>query len=77
MKQVYFTLDQVLRELDISPNYLSKVSGVRTATIYSIQSNTIKRLNVETLNPLLNGLNNISIEKGMGEIHIHDIINSK
>jgi predicted transcriptional regulator len=77
MKQVYFTLDQVLRELDISPNYLSKVSGVRPATIYSIQSNTIKRLNVETLNPLLNGLNNISIEKGMGEVHIHDIINSK
>ncbi|MCP3742740.1 helix-turn-helix domain-containing protein [Rossellomorea sp. BNER] len=77
MKQVYFTLNPLLKALDITPNFLSKVSGVRTATIYKIQNNTLKRPNLETLESILEALNKIAIEKGIDEIHIHDLINSK
>ncbi|MHA7139833.1 helix-turn-helix domain-containing protein [Rossellomorea arthrocnemi] len=77
MTQIYFTLDKVLNNLGITPNYLSSVSGVRTATLYKIQHNTLQRPNLDTLEKVLDALNKIAAEKKLKKIHIHDLINSK
>lgn len=74
MKKTYFKLEQVIDELGSSKNHLANVSDVRPDTIYSICNNTVKRINLSTLNKIMDGLNKISENKGGPKIHLHDII---
>lgn len=75
MKNTYFKVDVILRELDSNPNQLSKESGIRSDTVYNFCNNTIKRVNLDTLDNLLLGLNKIAKKKYIKrKIHIHDII---
>jgi len=69
------SLQSTLDELEISGNKLAVESKVRPTTIYSIIRNEIASMKLETLNSLLNAINEIASEKHIDKRYtITDII---
>jgi len=57
---IRFTLRERLDELAITPYQLSKTSGVSLTTMYAIVHDRTKRIDKDTLDALLNGLNDLT-----------------
>ncbi|MBS2773019.1 helix-turn-helix transcriptional regulator [Anoxybacillus rupiensis] len=70
---IYFKLDALLKQLNYSRNRFSQLSGVRPNTINDMCNGNTKRLELETLNAILEALNRIS----QRPIDISDLIEFK
>lgn len=57
---VNFRLNELLEEEDKTAYALSKESGVSLTTLYKITKNRTRRVDMDTLNALLNGLNKLT-----------------
>lgn len=78
MGKIVFTLDKTLKKLGITANYLAVESGVRPTTIYLMVDCELSRLNVDTLEKILNTLNKIAKEKKYKyNIGLDDIVTFK
>ncbi|WGG47660.1 helix-turn-helix transcriptional regulator [Rossellomorea sp. DA94] len=69
-----FKLDQVLEELEISKTKLSNLSGIRPATVIDLSKGKLKRLELKTMNPILDTLNIVAKEKGIAKLYTLDSI---
>jgi DNA-binding Xre family transcriptional regulator len=71
----YFNLENVLDELDITKNYLSREAKIRPATILDLASGETKRIELPTFEKILNTLNQRAIEIGIEKTYtIDDLI---
>lgn len=57
MGQIKFTLDQTLQKINLSGYMLSKLSNVRTDTIYDMQRGDTQRVHIDALQSILDALN--------------------
>lgn len=70
-----FNLESILTELEITKNHLSRESKVRPATILDLASGKTKRLELPTIQTILDTLNKIAVEKGNNKTYtIDDLI---
>lgn len=82
MEKIYmgttFKLNSVIDELNITPNKLATLSGVRTATVYLIYNNQMRRLHIDVLDSIIDALNKYSSDKGLNKTYsINDILDYK
>ncbi|TYS55787.1 helix-turn-helix domain-containing protein [Bacillus infantis] len=78
MGKIYFTLDKVLNELEVTPNYVAVKAQVRPNTLYKMQDNDIARINIDVLEKILDALNEISREKSIHtKFNIEDVLTYK
>lgn len=77
MKMIYFKIDILLDKLNVTANHVARESKVAPHTVAAYKYNTVKRIERDALDAIINTLNEISIEKGMGEITIEDVIGLK
>jgi DNA-binding Xre family transcriptional regulator len=68
---IAFELNKILMELKISRTKFAKISNVRPNTINDMCNGITKRIEVETLENIMNALNQLSKEP----INVADIIN--
>jgi predicted transcriptional regulator len=74
----YFKLQEIVDELDITPNKLATLSGIRPDTVYKICNNELKRIHMDVIDDLLDSLNRISRERKLGKKYsISDILGYK
>lgn len=72
---IKITLQDTLDELGITRNKLAVESKVRPATLHSLVKGHTTLIKFDTLNILLNTLNDIAIGKGINKVYtITDII---
>ncbi|RKJ62045.1 XRE family transcriptional regulator [Butyricicoccus sp. 1XD8-22] len=72
---IKISLQRTLDEIDITVHKLSVDYKLRSSTIYKLLSGETTQIKFETLNIILNVLNNIAIEKGINKTYtITDII---
>jgi predicted transcriptional regulator len=75
MAKIFWKLDRVLEELDISPNRLSVEAKVRPNTIYNMVYNDAVRVHFDTVTKVLVALNEIAEEEDIHkEYNIEDIL---
>lgn len=75
---IELTLDKCLHEMGLSSNKLAVESNARPNTVIDIVNKKAQRIDFETLDKLLNGLNQIAINRGLTRrFDITDIINYK
>lgn len=60
MGEIKFVLDTTLKELNITPNKLSVLTGIRNNTIYSMVNGDAKTISINNLILILDCLNNLS-----------------
>lgn len=58
-RKVIFTLDKVLAETRITKSELAKSGGIRPNTLTDLTNNTTKAVKVETLERILNTINEL------------------
>ncbi|NMH67313.1 helix-turn-helix transcriptional regulator [Bacillus sp. RO3] len=73
MGNLIYVLDDSIKQLNINANQLSKYSGVRHSTIYDILNNKADRPPRDTLEKILDAMNEIALEK---ELNIEFDINN-
>ncbi|MFS8189518.1 helix-turn-helix domain-containing protein [Rossellomorea marisflavi] len=74
----FFKLDIVIDELQITPNKLASLSGVRPDTVYKIYNNQMRRIHIDVLDSLLDALNTYSKDKEIRKSYsISDILDYK
>lgn len=72
---IKFVLEDALKELGITKNKLSVESKVRSNTVIDYANGSVSRMDLTTLNDLLNTMNRIAKEKGLEhQFDITDII---
>lgn len=71
---ISYNLENILRELDITKNHIAVETKTRPATILSIAKGDAKRIDLEMLDNVLNGLNQIAKEKGINKTYKIDDI---
>ena len=71
--KIYVTLDDVLKETNIS-SYQLQQKGIRLATVIDMQKNRTKSIRFETAEKLLNAINELKTNDKT--YHIGDIIKS-
>lgn len=64
------TLQDTLKELNISRNALAVESKIRPATIQDLFNGTAKQVNFETLKAIIDALNRIAAEKGSSKRYV-------
>lgn len=70
-----FLLDEVLEELNLSKTKLGKLSGIRPATIIDLSKGKTKRLELPTVEKILNVLNQEARLKSINKTYrIDDVI---
>jgi DNA-binding Xre family transcriptional regulator len=69
-----FKLDNILEELELSKTKLSSLSGIRPATVIDLSKGKLKRLELKTMNPILDSLNKVAKEKGIAKTYTLDSI---
>lgn len=70
------SLDKCLKEMGLTMNKLAVESDTRPNTVNDITKGSAKRIDFETLDKLLNGLNKIAMHRGIDRrFDITDIIN--
>lgn len=75
MKEVHCTLNQTLKELEITRNRLAVEAKVRPNTINDLANNNAKAINFKTLESILRALEVIAQEKGSyRSYNINDVI---
>jgi predicted transcriptional regulator len=75
MGKVYYTLKEVLSELEITPNTFSVKYQIRHGTVYNMVNNTSKRLPNDTIALVLDSLNDYVQENNIDyEYDISDIV---
>ncbi len=75
MAEIVWKLDEVLDELDISPNKLSVESKVRPNTIYNMVYKKAVRFNFDTVTKILIALNQIAEEEGLQrKFNVQDVL---
>jgi len=62
---ITITLDKCLHEMGLSMNKLAVISETRPNTVIDIAKRNAQRIDFVTLDKLLNGLNEIAIERGI------------
>jgi DNA-binding Xre family transcriptional regulator len=67
-----FNLEKVLSELEITKNYLSRESKIRPATILDLASGETKRLELPTIEKILDCLNQTAKEKDLNKTYTID-----
>lgn len=67
-----FTLENVLTELGITKNYLSREAKIRPATILDLASGETKRLELPTIEKILDCLNETAIKKTLNKTYTID-----
>ncbi|MEF7565967.1 helix-turn-helix transcriptional regulator [Bacillus infantis] len=78
MGKIKFKLDEVLKELNVTPNYVAVKAQVRPNTLYKMQDNDISRINIEVLEKILDALNAIAREKSIHtSFNIEDVLTYK
>jgi predicted transcriptional regulator len=74
----YFKLQEIVDELNITPNKLAIMANVRPDTVYKICNNQIKRIHMDVIDDLLDTLNKVSKERELGRKYsITDILDYK
>lgn len=72
---ITLTLDKCLHEMGLSMNKLAIESDARPNTVFDIAKGKAQRIDLETLNKLLQGLNRIAINRGIDRrFDISDLI---
>lgn len=71
--KVYMTLDDVLKDANVSTYQLQK-AGIRLATVIDMQKNRTKSIRFESVEKLLNAINELKTNDKT--YHISDIIKS-
>ena len=71
--KVYMTLDDVLKDANVSTYQLQK-AGIRLATVIDMQKNRTKSIRFESVEKLLNAINELKTNDKT--YHIGDIIKS-
>lgn len=69
-----FNLDNILKELGITMNHLSVESKIRSATVIGLCKGDTKRLELSTVESILNTLNEIAKQQGKNMIYTIDSI---
>jgi predicted transcriptional regulator len=70
-----YKLGDVLKELEISMNALAVEGKIRPATVSTYVKGDVSRIEVETLTSILDTINRLAIEKGVGKSYgIEDVI---
>ena len=71
--KVYMTLDDVLKDANVSTYQLQK-AGIRLATVIDMQKNRTKSIRFESVEKLLNAINDLATNGKT--YHIGDILKS-
>jgi DNA-binding Xre family transcriptional regulator len=77
MKRIVFNVDKLLKTLGVSANYVAVQAKIAPHTVSAYRDNTVKRIEIDTLELIIHTLNEISIEKGMGKITLEDVVSYK
>jgi hypothetical protein len=78
MSEVYYKLDEILHELEVTAYFLSQEAKLRPNTVYNIQKNTSTSINNNHIASLLSAANRISREKKLHrKFDISDILEYK
>lgn len=67
-----FKLEKVLDEVRITKNYLSRESKIRPATVLDLASGKAKRLELPTVEKLLDTINEAAKEKNIDKVYTID-----
>jgi len=67
-----FKLENILEELGITKNHLSRESKVRSSTIYDLASGKTKRLELDTIKSILDYLNQLANSKDINKVYTID-----
>lgn len=72
---ITITLDKCIHELGLTMNRLASYSGTRPNTINDIVKGKAKRIDFDTIDKILNGLNMIALDRGIERrFDLHDVI---
>jgi predicted transcriptional regulator len=75
MAKIVWKLEEVLNEIEVSPNKLSVLARVRPNTIYNMVYNEAGRVHFDTITKVLVALNQIAEEKDIHKkFNIEDIL---
>lgn len=71
---ITYNLENILKELDITKNHIAVETKTRPATVLSIAKGDIKRIDLDMINNVLDGLNKIAKSKKINKSYTIDDI---